>query len=530
MPSDPPAVSPHASLVLASASPRRLALLRQIGLEPAAVDPAKINETPLKRELPRDHARRLAAAKAAAVARRHPEAYVLAADTVVALGRRILPKAEDEPGGRLRPLDQRLLFQRGRSAARRDRWAADRSRLSRVSTRLLISALPGETRAARLEDGTLADLVIQRADRPTLLGNLYHGRVVKLDKRLGAAFVELGLAQAGLLPLSEAPGRRLSEGDAVIVKVLREAAGDKGPRLTARIHAPPPDLEDRAGQARPPALLFEGDDPIERLLAESRVPDEIVVDTPSVLTRVKERLGDPSPERLRLDLAAEPLFEREGIEAQIEALLEPRVELPGGGHLLIEPVTTLTAVDVNSGGHDGRGSAADQALAVDLEASAEIPRQLRLRALAGLIVIDFLELEDAGARRDVVAVLRAGLKTDPEPARVAAMASSGLVELTRRRGRAPLHELLTEPCGLGGLGRVKDPVTLAFEALRRARREAATRPGAGLILKAAPAVVAALTKGPASAARADLEQRLGRAVGLVASPAAPGEAAEVRLG
>jgi Ribonuclease G/E len=399
-----------------------------------------------------------------------------------------------------------------------------------VSTRLLISALPGETRAARLEDGTLADLVIQRADRPTLLGNLYHGRVVKLDKRLGAAFVELGLAQAGLLPLSEAPGRRLSEGDAVIVKVLREAAGDKGPRLTARIHAPPPDLEDRAGQARPPALLFEGDDPIERLLAESRVPDEIVVDTPSVLTRVKERLGDPSPERLRLDLAAEPLFEREGIEAQIEALLEPRVELPGGGHLLIEPVTTLTAVDVNSGGHDGRGSAADQALAVDLEASAEIPRQLRLRALAGLIVIDFLELEDAGARRDVVAVLRAGLKTDPEPARVAAMASSGLVELTRRRGRAPLHELLTEPCGLGGLGRVKDPVTLAFEALRRARREAATRPGAGLILKAAPAVVAALTKGPASAARADLEQRLGRAVGLVASPAAPGEAAEVRLG
>jgi septum formation protein len=79
MPSDPPAVSPHASLVLASASPRRLALLRQIGLEPAAVDPAEINETPLKRELPRDHARRLAAAK---------------------LGRRILPKAEDEATAR----------------------------------------------------------------------------------------------------------------------------------------------------------------------------------------------------------------------------------------------------------------------------------------------------------------------------------------------------------------------------------------------------------------------------------------------
>ncbi|BBK42418.1 Maf-like protein [Allostella vacuolata] len=83
-------------LILASASPRRLELLRQVGLEPAAVDPADIDETPRPRELPADHARRLAAEKARAVAVRHPGAWVLAADTVVASGRRILPKAEDE--------------------------------------------------------------------------------------------------------------------------------------------------------------------------------------------------------------------------------------------------------------------------------------------------------------------------------------------------------------------------------------------------------------------------------------------------
>ena len=89
-----------APLVLASASPRRLDLLRQLDLEPAAVDPAEIDETPLRAELPRDHALRLAQAKAEAVAAHHPGVFVLAADTVVALGRRILPKAEDEATAR----------------------------------------------------------------------------------------------------------------------------------------------------------------------------------------------------------------------------------------------------------------------------------------------------------------------------------------------------------------------------------------------------------------------------------------------
>ena len=97
-------------MVLASGSPRRLELLRQIGIEPDAVDPPEIDETVLPRELPRDHARRLAAEKAAATAVRHPNAYVLAADTVVACGRRVLPKAEDTTTAR-RCLD--LLSGRG---------------------------------------------------------------------------------------------------------------------------------------------------------------------------------------------------------------------------------------------------------------------------------------------------------------------------------------------------------------------------------------------------------------------------------
>lgn len=401
-----------------------------------------------------------------------------------------------------------------------------------MSRRLVISALPGETRAALLEDGRLAEITIRRADRPSHLGSLYHGRVAKVEKALDAAFVELGLERQGLLPLSEAPGRRLTEGDAVVVRVLREAAGGKGLRLSARIIDPPPDLEQRARDSRPPALLARGDDPLERLLAAGAPPDEIVVDDAALHGEIAARLGggEDARGRLGLDLEPKPLFEREGLEAEIEALLEPRVVLPSGGYLLIEPVRTLTAIDVNSGRHGGRGGAGDQALAVNFEAAAEIPRQLRLRALSGLIVVDFLALEQERARRQVATALREALKDDPEPSRVFPMAPSGLLEMTRRRGRPALHELLTAPCGIGGGGRVKDPATLAFEALRAARTEAAVRPGATITLRGDPALIAALERGPAATARQVLEGRLGRPLTLEAVARSPGAAAEIVAG
>ena len=132
-------------------------------------------------------------------------------------------------------------------------------------------------------------------------------------------------------------------------------------------------------------------------------------------------------------------------------------------------------------------------------------------------------------RRQVAAALRDGLKADPEPARVFPMAASGLLEMTRRRGRPALHELLTAPCGIGGGGRVKDPATLAFEALRAARAEAAARPGAAITVTAGPAVIAALESGPAAAARRALEERLGQPLALDAVTGPPGDPAEIVL-
>ena len=389
-----------------------------------------------------------------------------------------------------------------------------------MSRRLLISALPGETRAAWLEDGRLTDLAILRDDRPWVADNVYLGRVTARDKGLAAAFVDIGLERPGFLPLAEAP-KGLSEGDAVAVRVAREPGADKGARLTAR--GLPDALRATAETLRPPVLLRAAGDPIAAALAADPPPEEIVLDDPVTFQRAKARLAE-RPEllaRLRLDLDPEPPFEREGVEDAIEALLEPRVALPSGGYLLIEPVRTLTAVDVNTGGAEGRGGPAAQALAVDLEAAAEIPRQLRLRALSGLIAIDFLALRDLAARKRVVEALKRGLEDDPQPGRVFAPRRSGLVEMTRRRARPALHEILTEPCGIGGSGRVKDPVTRAYEALRALARAAARNPGRRVALAAEPRTLAAL-QGPAARARGLIEERLGRALDVRTQPSGDG--------
>ena len=379
-----------------------------------------------------------------------------------------------------------------------------------MSLRLIVSALPGETRAAWLEDERLSELHIQRGDKPSVADNLYLGRVATLDRRLKAAFVEIGLDRPGLLPLDKAP-KGLSEGDAVILRVTREPAADKGARVTARIGDLPEEVSAAAARAKPPVLLRAAEDPIRRALLGAAPPREIVTDDPARFAQMKAWLaGRPElRDRLRLDLDPVPLFEREGVEAGIDALLEPAVPLTSGAFLLIEPVQSMTAVDVNSGRHDGRGGA----LAVNLEAAAEIPRQLRLRNLSGLIVIDFLELADEAKRKRVVQALKEGLKDDPRPCRVLAMRASGLVEMTRRRAGPPLHEILTLPCGIGGGGRVKDPATLAFEALRALRRAAARAPGGRFVLTSSPEVAAAL-QGPAAEARSAVEERLGRPINL----------------
>src|SRR5262249_55564626 len=152
------------------------------------------------------------------------------------------------------------------------------------------------------------------------------------------------------------------------------------------------------------------------------------------------------------------------IEMQIDAALRSRVRLPSGGEITIEGTEALTAIDVDSGSFVSGRDQAETSRVINLEAAAEIARQLRLRAIGGLIVIDFIHMNDPIASQAVVAAFQQALAGDPAPARVSPMSELGLVEMTRRRVREPLARLLTESCATcDGGGRVPSRATALAE-------------------------------------------------------------------
>ncbi len=331
-----------------------------------------------------------------------------------------------------------------------------------MNGRLLVARLPGETRAARLDAaGRLQDFRLERGPAAVQAGSLYRGRVRRIDRALGAAFVEIGEAEPGFLPLDKAP-RELTEGAALCLKVTRAPSPGKGAKLSAR------GVEQSAG---PLPQLLRAAEGLESWIAAQALPPE--------------DCGACFPE---------------DVEAQIESLLDSELPLPGGARLIIEPVTALTAIDLDSG-TDRR-----DALAIDLEAAAEIPRQLRLRGLSGLIVVDFLGLERKDQRRQVAERLREGLQADGAPVEVAAMSASGLIEIARRRSGPALHELM-----FGPPRRRRAPLSLAYDALRGF---AAAPPSTGAELRLSPRLAAAL-RGPAGPALAALEAQRGHPLVLI---------------
>ena len=211
-------------------------------------------------------------------------------------------------------------------------------------------------------------------------------------------------------------------------------------------------------------MLASGDDPFEVLRAESEPPEEIVIDDLATFNQARRQLKD-RPDLLAASEAAQrtrALLDAD-LQMELAQLLEPYVPLPGGGNLLIEPVRTLTAIDVNAGSHKGTGNR--RAVEVNREAALEAARQIRLRELSGRILIDFLEMEGRREREALADFLRLQFASDPEP--VQAYPPRGqLFEITRRRTRPALHELLARRCGLGGSGWVRDPTAVAFEPCR----------------------------------------------------------------
>jgi ribonuclease G len=166
------------------------------------------------------------------------------------------------------------------------------------------------------------------------------------------------------------------------------------------------------------------------------------------------------------------------------------VPLPGGGWITVESTEALTAVDVNSGSFTQSTGLEETSLAVNLEAADEIGRQVRLRGIGGLIVVDFIHLGEPQNIERVLEILKASISRDHTPTQVSPMSEFGLVEITRKRVRDPLVKLMSECCrNCSGHGRKRTRDSVALEVLRRVEREASAAPGKAVLVRASPEIV-----------------------------------------
>ncbi len=437
-----------------------------------------------------------------------------------------------------------------------------------VRRSLVVNATPMETRIALLENGQLCELFIERTAHVSQVGDVYKGRVAKLLQGMQSAFVAIGGSKDGFLYLEEPEAHRLPhedmaedeaenipfevpsaaplppvrEGEDLLVQVVKDPIGNKGPRLSRHISFPGrflvfmPGIEhvgisrkitDPAERDRLRELIRRhaqpGEGYIVRTAAIGERDEDLVSDIASlreVWAEVQTRQRhQPAPalvwqdlgllQKVLRDLFREevasfwvdredtyrevvafverlhpewvgrvkhfqsdlPIFDAFGIEKEIEAARHPKVFLRHGGSIIINQTEALVSVDVNTGKFVGKKDLEETVYVTNLEAAPEIVRQLRLRNLGGIIVIDFIDMTDLAHREEVMAKLQEELKRDRNHARAVNLSEFGLVEMTRKRTGPSLDRLLTQPCPhCDGVGRRLSPDTLVLSIYRELAR------------------------------------------------------------
>ncbi|MEM1446567.1 MAG: Rne/Rng family ribonuclease [Planctomycetota bacterium] len=436
------------------------------------------------------------------------------------------------------------------------------------SREMLINYVPGEeSRIAIVEDGKLEEFYHERAANVSHVGGIYQGVVTNVEPAIQAAFVDFGLEQNGFLHVTDVhpryfPGndddstekigsktkRRerppiekcFKRGSKVLVQVIKEGVGTKGPTVTSYCSIPGrflvmmPDME-RHGVSRktededarremkdilktldPPdgfgfivrtaglgqtktdlkrdlayllrlwkeiekkrkglktkkGELYTESDLVIRTLRDVFTPDieKVIVDDPDAAQRAHEFLAVANPlSKTKVVLYQDPvpLFHRFGIEHQIETIGSREVPLPSGGALVIDPTEALVAIDVNSGKSRKARDAESNAYQTNQEAVDEIARQLRLRDLGGLVVLDLIDMMQAKHRKAIENRLKTLLKDDRARTRVGHISQFGMLEMTRQRMRPSLEKAIYTPCPhCNGTGFVKSAESVVFQVMR----------------------------------------------------------------
>ena len=422
----------------------------------------------------------------------------------------------------------------------------------------LINVTPQETRVALLQQGVVQELHVERSSSRGLVSNIYQGKVVRVLPGMQSAFVDIGLERTAFLHVADiwegartGEGPRpiekiLTEGQRLMVQVLKDPIGTKGARLSTQVSiagrllvylpqekhigisqriedeherdalrqrltrlVPPDeaggyivrtvagnasdeelasdiaylrkiwtDIQAAARTAKPPALLYQDLNLAQRVLRDlvSRDTTRIAIDSRENFNKLKLFAAEymPQVEPLLEHYTGErPLFELNSVEDEIQKALARRVELKSGGYLIIDQTEAMTTIDVNTGGFVGMRNFDDTIFKTNLEAAQTLARQLRLRNLGGIIILDFIDMENEEHKTAVLDELNRALARDHTRMSVNGFTQLGLVEMTRKRTRESLAHVLCEPCPTcGGRGQLRTSRTVCYEILRELLREA----------------------------------------------------------
>jgi Rne/Rng family ribonuclease len=260
------------------------------------------------------------------------------------------------------------------------------------------------------------------------------------------------------------------------------------------------EIKTRAEQRKAPSLLHRDLNLVERILRDYLTGDfgSIWVDSEDAFAKVVEFMSRFQPElvnRVKLYTKETPVFEEFGIQQEIDKGLRPKVWLKSGGYIVINHTEALVAIDVNTGKFVGKGSTRleDTIVRTNLEAVKEIVRQMRLRDLGGIIVIDFIDMEDRRNREKVMAALEDALRADRAPSKMLRFNEFGLIAITRKRTKQALERTLCQPCPYcTGSGMVKSVPTLCYEIQTEARKMAPEMDGISITLRVHPEIAKAL--------------------------------------
>jgi ribonuclease G len=280
------------------------------------------------------------------------------------------------------------------------------------------------------------------------------------------------------------------------------------------------EIRRRMESSKAPATVFQEQSLVAKLLRDL-LTDEfqaIRIDNPDEHARVMELVQRILPvlaPRVKLYTKPYPIFEEYGVQAEIDKALKSKVWLKSGGSIVINQTEALVAIDVNTGRYVGKKSSGrleDTIVKTNLEAAKEIVRQIRLRDLGGIIVLDFIDMEEKKNRQKVLQAVEQELKKDRSPSKAVQVSDFGLVIITRKRVKQSLERVLTEPCPYcSGTGLIKSSATICFEILSEVRKVGPDLNGHRLLLRVNPEIARALREEEGAVLR-DLRQAIGKEV------------------